>query len=93
MLGAAKRSQRPVNKPEPRGFPIQGLTAVLDAVGGFVPLPFVQPVSHAVTNALERSEVCMSVSVASSCLLLKHSDRLLQRIEGDVKNFKVEPRD
>jgi hypothetical protein len=84
-------SQRPVNNPEPRGFPIQGLTAVLDAVGGFVPLPFVHPVSHAVTNALERSEVCMSG--ASSCLCLKHSDRLLQRIEGDVKNFKVEPRD
>lgn len=58
MLGAATRLQRPANKPEPRGFPIQGLTTVLDAVGGFIPLPFVHPVSHAVTNALERSEVC-----------------------------------
>ena len=90
MLGAGKRSQRLVNKPEPRGFPVQGLAAVLGAVGGFVPLPFVHPVSNAVTNALERSEVC--VSVASSCLCLKYSHRPLQRIEGDVKNFKVEPR-
>ncbi|KAK2459424.1 hypothetical protein APHAL10511_008563 [Amanita phalloides] len=28
----------------------------MDAVGGFVPLPLVHPVSHAITNALDRSE-------------------------------------
>ena len=61
MLGASKRSQgqnQSLDKPKPRGFPIRGFTSVLDAVGGFIPLPFVHPVFHVVTNALERSEVC-----------------------------------
>ena len=59
MLGASKRSQGQDKSLDKRGFPIRGFTSVLDAVGGFIPLPFVHPVSHVVANALERSEVCM----------------------------------
>ncbi|KAF8329208.1 hypothetical protein F5887DRAFT_119434 [Amanita rubescens] len=53
MLGASKRSQ---GQDKSLDKPIRGFTSVLDAVGGFIPLPFVRPVSHVVTNALERSE-------------------------------------
>jgi len=59
MVRVPKRSQgqdEPPVKPKRRGFPIRGLVSALDAVSGFV--PFALPVSHAVTNALERSEVC-----------------------------------
>ena len=61
MFGASKRPSKQddsLDKSGTRGFPITGLTTVLDAVGGFAPLSFIHPVSNVVTNALERSEVC-----------------------------------
>ncbi|KAK2462604.1 hypothetical protein APHAL10511_005337 [Amanita phalloides] len=50
----------------------------MGAVGGFVPLPFVQPVSHAITNALDRSEAV--IENRETCKGLQGRTRKLIRL-------------
>ncbi|KAF8335218.1 P-loop containing nucleoside triphosphate hydrolase protein [Amanita rubescens] len=59
MFGVSKRPSKRDDSLDKSGTsvtPATGLTTALDAVSGLAPLSFIHPVSHVVTNALERSE-------------------------------------